>query len=212
MGVKSGGRQEGPCGGSPQPKESVGAPTLYIKALYPQRDHYKRAILFLSSSKILTPHPPLRPASVYPRLCCGGRTDSPGGEGGGVSIFWKTREIGLPSYNDLSTAVPYRHKYNQSLTNCCIIHLKNNTLLQPWIFLYLHYTSFVHRSINCSFSWNEKKFGNSMVNEKMARKLPAMYNAVTRSCLPPPPPPVEKLGLIFFLKNATRRILRDRTF
>jgi hypothetical protein len=26
----------------------------------------KRAILFLSSSKILTPHPPLRPASVYP--------------------------------------------------------------------------------------------------------------------------------------------------
>ncbi len=35
----------------------------------------KRAILFLSSSKILTPHPPLRPASVYPRprLCCAGR-------------------------------------------------------------------------------------------------------------------------------------------
>jgi hypothetical protein len=23
--------------------------------------------------------------------------------GGGGSIFWKTREIGLPSYNDLST-------------------------------------------------------------------------------------------------------------
>jgi hypothetical protein len=35
---------------------------------------------------------------VYtPRLCCGGRTDSPGGEGDGGSIFWKTREIGLPS-------------------------------------------------------------------------------------------------------------------
>ncbi len=32
-----------------------------------------------------------------------GRTDSPGGEGDGGSIFWKTREIGLPSYNDLST-------------------------------------------------------------------------------------------------------------
>ncbi len=31
----------------------------------PFRDHCKRAILFLSSSKILTPHPPLRPASVY---------------------------------------------------------------------------------------------------------------------------------------------------
>ncbi len=41
--------------------------------------------------------------SVYPPPCCGGRTDSPGGEGDGGSIFWKTREIGLPSYNDLST-------------------------------------------------------------------------------------------------------------
>ncbi len=31
---------------------------------------------------------------------------SPGGEGDGGSIFWKTREIGLPSYNDLSTLHP----------------------------------------------------------------------------------------------------------
>jgi hypothetical protein len=48
--------------------------------------------------------PPLRPASVsYPRNKDGG-THSPGGEGdGGGSIFWKTREIGLPSYsNNLS--------------------------------------------------------------------------------------------------------------
>ena len=36
-------------------------------------------------------------------LPLGGRTHSPGGEGDGGSIFWKTREIGLPSYNDLST-------------------------------------------------------------------------------------------------------------
>ncbi len=43
----------------------------------------KRAILFLSSSKILIPHPPLRPASVYPPPLLRGRTDSPGGEGGG---------------------------------------------------------------------------------------------------------------------------------
>ncbi len=64
----------------------------------------KRAILFLSSSKILTPHPPLRPASVYPCLCCGGRADSPGGgEGDGGSIFWKTREIGSPSYSKICT-------------------------------------------------------------------------------------------------------------
>jgi hypothetical protein len=32
-------------------------------------------------------------------------TDSPGGEGDGGSIFWKTREIGLPAYNDLSTTL-----------------------------------------------------------------------------------------------------------
>ncbi len=69
----------------------------------------KRAILFFSSSKILTPHPPLRPASVCvgsvctPRLCCGGRTDSPGGERDGGSIIWKTREIGLSSYSKIWT-------------------------------------------------------------------------------------------------------------
>jgi hypothetical protein len=34
----------------------------------------------------------------------GGRTPLPGGEGGGGSIFWKTRDIGLPSSsNNLST-------------------------------------------------------------------------------------------------------------
>jgi hypothetical protein len=39
-----------------------------------------------------------------PAFVAGGRTDSPGGEGDGGSTFWKTREIGLPSYNDLSTS------------------------------------------------------------------------------------------------------------
>jgi hypothetical protein len=54
----------------------------------------KREILFLSSSKILTPIP-LSPWRVCtPRLCCGGRTDSPGG---------KTREIELPSYSKICT-------------------------------------------------------------------------------------------------------------
>jgi hypothetical protein len=43
----------------------------------------KRAILSISSSKILTPHPPFPPASVYPRLCWGG--------GGGG---WHTRHRG----------------------------------------------------------------------------------------------------------------------
>jgi hypothetical protein len=54
----------------------------------------KRAILSLSSSKIWTPHPPLRPPLL------GGRTHSPGGEGDGGSIFWKTRDIGLASYSE----------------------------------------------------------------------------------------------------------------
>ncbi len=43
----------------------------------------KRAILFLSSSKILTPHPTLRPASLSSP-----RNTLPGGEGGwGVNIL-----------------------------------------------------------------------------------------------------------------------------
>jgi hypothetical protein len=59
----------------------------------------KRAILSLSSSKILTPHPPLRLASVSSPPTKAGGTHSPGGEGDVGSIFWKTREIGLPSYS-----------------------------------------------------------------------------------------------------------------
>jgi hypothetical protein len=65
----------------------------------------KRAILFLSSSKILTPHPPLRPASLSSPATKAG-VHSPGGEGDGGSIFWKTREIGLPSYNKICTLCP----------------------------------------------------------------------------------------------------------
>jgi hypothetical protein len=94
---------------SPSPS-SPASPSLSIfpsRSPSPQRDHCKRAILFLSSSKILTPHPPLPLASLSSTRNKGGRycTHSPGGEGDGGSIFWKTREIGLPSYNDLSTAI-----------------------------------------------------------------------------------------------------------
>ncbi len=56
-------------------------------------------------------HPPLRPASVSspphpptPPTKAGG-THSPGGEGGGGSIFWKTRDIGLPSYSSNLSSV-----------------------------------------------------------------------------------------------------------
>jgi hypothetical protein len=57
-------------------------------------------------SKIWPPPPiPLSARRVcFLRLCCGGRTHSPGGEGDGGSTFWKTRDIGLSSYsNNLST-------------------------------------------------------------------------------------------------------------
>jgi hypothetical protein len=63
-----------------------------------ERLYCKRPILFLSSSTILTSHPPHRPPSVPPpRLWCGGRTHSLGGERGGGSIFWKTRDTALYS-------------------------------------------------------------------------------------------------------------------
>jgi hypothetical protein len=74
----------------------------------------KRTILSLSSSKILTPRPPLRPASVYPPPLLGGRTHSPGGEGDGGSIFWKTREIGLPSFSKQSLYNLYAGNFSGS--------------------------------------------------------------------------------------------------
>jgi hypothetical protein len=45
----------------------------------------KRAILFLSSSKILTPHPPLRPASL----------SSPRNKGGGYTLAGRTGGWGV---------------------------------------------------------------------------------------------------------------------
>jgi hypothetical protein len=49
----------------------------------------------------LTPHPPLRPASLSSPRNKG--THLPGGDGDGGSMFWKTREIGLPSYSKICT-------------------------------------------------------------------------------------------------------------
>jgi hypothetical protein len=55
----------------------------------------------------IDPPPPSPPGECVP-LLGGGRTHSPGGEGAGGSIFWKTRDIGLPSYsNNLSTVSPF---------------------------------------------------------------------------------------------------------
>ena len=54
----------------------------------------------------IDPPPPSPPGEcVYPRLCCGG-THSPGGEGVGGSIFWKTQDTALYStYIESSLAV-----------------------------------------------------------------------------------------------------------
>jgi hypothetical protein len=57
----------------------------------------------------IDPPPSLRPVSVYPPplLGGGGGEDTLAGRRGGVSIFWKTKDIGLPSYsNFLSTLKP----------------------------------------------------------------------------------------------------------
>jgi hypothetical protein len=61
----------------------------------------KRAILCLSSSKILTPHPPLRLASVSsPPQQMRGYTHTRRAERGmRGQYFGKTRDIGLPSYS-----------------------------------------------------------------------------------------------------------------
>ncbi len=104
----------------------------------------KRAILSLSSSKILTPHPPLRPASVYPPPLLRGRTHLPGGEGDGGSIFWKTRENqDCPlTVNNLSTALQLRKKRRQ-LRQCC--HLREFTVNQ--LFKVQKVSKFLHSRI-----------------------------------------------------------------
>ncbi len=54
-------------------------------------------VLRLQKSKILTPHPPLRPASVYPPPLLRGEDTLAGCRGGGGSIFWKTQDTALYS-------------------------------------------------------------------------------------------------------------------
>jgi hypothetical protein len=77
----------------------------------------KRTILFLSSSKILTPHPPLRPASVYPRLCCGERTDSPGGEGMGGQYFGRLEKQDCPLTVKYVLCGLHRHAKDRLVTD-----------------------------------------------------------------------------------------------
>jgi hypothetical protein len=57
----------------------------------------KRAILFLSSSKILTPHPPLRPARVYtPAFVAGGGQTRRAERGMGGQYFGRREKQDCP--------------------------------------------------------------------------------------------------------------------
>ncbi len=68
----------------------------------------ERLLLKESSSKYWPPTPLSAWLVCTPRLCCGGRTHSPSGEGGGGgSIFWKTEDTALYStYIESSLARP----------------------------------------------------------------------------------------------------------
>jgi hypothetical protein len=93
--------------------------------------YFKRPILCLASSKILTLQPPLRPASVFPPpafVAGGGHTVlagqrgwlcSPGGEGGGggqyLAIFWKTQDAALYSTYIESSLVRHQIVLNDAV-------------------------------------------------------------------------------------------------
>ncbi len=106
----------------------------------------KRAILFLSSSKILTPHPPLRPASVLR-----GEDRLAGREGGwGVNI-WKTKEIGLPSYSKICTL--WLPPLRLSVQERCEIQAAWTQTLDPPLFTVLQVKLKETVRQICSFSW-----------------------------------------------------------
>jgi hypothetical protein len=71
----------------------VFSPLIKGLACQASRDYYcKRPILCLASSKILTSHPPLRPASVYPPPLLRGEDTLATGRGGwGVNILEDAR-------------------------------------------------------------------------------------------------------------------------
>jgi hypothetical protein len=69
-----------------------------------ERSLYEGNPISLVFQNIDPPSPSPPGESVLPPQQRRGRgTHSPGGEGDVGSIFWKKREVGLPSYNDLST-------------------------------------------------------------------------------------------------------------
>ena len=69
-----------------------GLPAARIAVLTEYIFYCMRAILFLSSSKILTPHRPLPLASLSSPATKAGGTHSPGGEGDGGGQYFGRRE------------------------------------------------------------------------------------------------------------------------
>ena len=86
----------------PQKKHSYSMPYSVSCASPPQSTYIVTFIEYRAVSGVFhTPAPsPHHPASVSsPQHQNRGGTHSPGGEGVGGSIFWKTPDIGLASYN-----------------------------------------------------------------------------------------------------------------
>ncbi len=116
---------------------------------------------------------PLRPASVYPRLCCGGRTDSPGGEGDGRSIFWKTREIRLPSYSKICTLWVICFDSSPILSRRQVVSLSQSSCVSPVELTY--------------GERGERRWGRSRERESLA--FYKLFTTLWTATPPPPPPP-----------------------
>ncbi len=111
----------------------------YYRSSAPQSTYFtvRGQSYFSRLPKYRPPPIPLSARRVRtPRLCCGGRIDSPGGEGDGGSIFWKTREIGLPSYSKICTLCSALSALN------FFIHINTSTrygcCCRQWIHWYMH--------------------------------------------------------------------------
>ncbi len=130
------------------------------------------AVVFQNSD----PPIPLSPWRVCtPRLCNGGRTDSPGGEGDGGSIFWNMREIGLPSYSKICTLwrwptlerigkVLAQRQLITSLSLPPFVFLQISNIIFYWSFynfiyykMYILFTKVMVDSLN-NFGWYNKNF------------------------------------------------------
>ncbi len=130
-------------------------PSRLFKALTAQSTYFTvRGQFYFSRLPKYWPPPPI-PLSAR-RVCPppatkAGGTHSPGGEGDGGSIVWKTREIGLPSYSKICTlwltATYYPRPSN--FTNC---HFSKKW---PWR-RPSGTADLIHRSA-LQWSWNVKK-------------------------------------------------------